>query len=195
VGLYLEFHSAAALEVLAQRFAAQSRTWLSNLHLKENDLEDAVHDGWIRVQLGLSRFDRQKGSFLGWCRTVVRNEAISMLRKARRATPGGALETVPDGKTDPTEELAQALEQEFRLAIICEAQARVEKRFPPEEVAIFRLTLQGRKPAEISEQLAVPVKTVYTTNFQMRQAIRAEADELLERGPNRLSPPPEADHE
>jgi RNA polymerase sigma-70 factor (ECF subfamily) len=123
-----------------------------------DEAEDLVQEVFVKVYLGLARFDPAAGSFATWLSTVARNHAIDHYRRQRQerarvsADPERLL-AMPGRE----ERQDRALEREERAQLV-----RRTLRALPNELreALVLCDLQGMAYEQIAEALRVPLGTV-----------------------------------
>ena len=113
--------------------------------------EDIAAEAWIKIFRHLGSFARE-GSFEGWLRRIVANEALMYLRKNRLALAELSEAVVAKATAPPPVRVADALEQ----ADV----ARLLDTLPDGCRAVFNLyELEGLKHREIAEALGVSINT------------------------------------
>jgi RNA polymerase sigma-70 factor, ECF subfamily len=132
--------------------------------------EDILQEAFLKAYVNLNDFDRSR-PFSPWIYRIVRNEAISSLRKRRREPmpiTGGdgalLLERLQDG-SDPLSALeVAACEQALLLAV-----KALEPKY--RDVIVLRY-LEERSYDEISEILRLPMGTVATLIGRGKQRLK-----------------------
>ena len=148
----------AALRELFQRHAPWIAGRLRRM-LPAHAVEDVLQETFIAVWQSAGRYQAQ-GAVGAWIWGIARRQAAQWLRKRERTQPLPALRTTPDpGATRGMRlDLAQALQL---LAADDESQE------------LARLALVERRPlAEIAAHLDIPVGTVKSRLYHLRQRLR-----------------------
>jgi RNA polymerase sigma-70 factor (ECF subfamily) len=124
--------------------------------LRRRDLaEDALHEAFVHIWEKARTFDPERGSARGWIYTIVRHQAINMVRERRRDQPleEGQVNDLPDPNADP-----------FGLtAALSEAEALkgcLEQLDAPKRVCIMLAFVDGYSHAQISARLNMPLGTI-----------------------------------
>ncbi len=130
---------------------------------------DAAMDAFIRIQKrGVYNFSYQ-GPFLDYCRVIVVNRVLSLIKKRRRdpIASGVPVEAIRQtGKEDPNPIAAPALIQE-RL------QPCLDKLSEREQTAIQQFYFEGQSPQEIAESLDITRNYVHLILHRSRHRLRA----------------------
>lgn len=119
--------------------------------------EEAVQEAFVRVWRKARAFEGRRGSERTWILSVVRNQAIDMLRKRARhpeadldAVPGALLITAPD---DPWHAVAEGLRAETVRSAL--------RQLPAEQRGVLELAyFAGLRSTEIARELGIPEGTV-----------------------------------
>jgi RNA polymerase sigma-70 factor, ECF subfamily len=134
----------------------------------EHDAEDVVQESFVKAFMGLERF--RGGDSRVWLLAIVRNTAMSMLRrrKSEVAWPAdeGAPEPVDHGEDPESAVIASARRRQVRAAI---------EQLPDEfrETLILR-ELEGLSYKEIAGVLNIPMGTVMSRLARARDLLMRE---------------------
>lgn len=110
-------------------------------------VEDLMQEASIALADAVRGYDRAKGfTFGAYARRCVRNRLVSVARKAAKKEKRPA--PVPSKETD-----LPVFDREFARAL--------ELRLTVYERSVFRMMVEGYKPAEIARALEREVKSVY----------------------------------
>ena len=121
-----------------------------------SEAEDALQDTFVRLATQAGRYQRGRGSAIGWLVTMARNLSIDRLRSRTSrglAAPLTAAETIPDPAPLADEELL-AGEASGRIHGCLNALDDVQQG------AIRSAFFQGRTYAELAEDQGVPLGTM-----------------------------------
>ena len=118
-------------------------------------------------------YDRSKGRFRDYFCRIISNEALTMLREAkrRREVPTES----SDGKEfDIADESAEASTQkEYRLCLLHEAFQQVKRELPSRQIQAFiAARMDGVSPKRISRMQNVSLATVYNDITAVTDALR-----------------------
>lgn len=116
--------------------------------------EEAVQEAFLKIWRRAGAFDPNGGSARGWIYAVVRNQALTMLRKADRETPAEDIEALADAAAEPdpdAEFRALALGSRLRacLAALDESKRR----------SVLMAYFYGYSHGEIAGRLRAPLGT------------------------------------
>jgi len=155
---------------------------LRQMNTSENDIADIAQQCVIKLMRDLKNYDRTKGQFRSWFRTVVRNTALMYFRKEGIAASKMELyeEHVTNLENGGREALFEIyVENEWKEYLYRMGIERVQARFRGRGVEVFELAMKGMKTQEIAEELKLPVNTVQTLRNRVKKALSAEIKNLL----------------
>lgn len=132
------------------------------LHTRE-DAEEALLSGMFKIFSQIGQYTEQ-GSFEGWMRRIVANEALMMLRKTQLLTfPGDDL-TLQHDESDTF-----SIEADISAREILE----VLEQLPPGYRTVFNLyVLEGFKHQEIADMLGVSINTSKSQLILAKERLR-----------------------
>lgn len=129
----------------------------------KEDALDVVQEAFIKAYLNLSRFDLSK-KFGPWLLTIVRNQAIDLLRKRKRTRASDLPPVLPDpGAQRKTEKRLLRMD-------ICSAMTQLS---PAQREIIYLKDYQGHSYAEIAEIQQIPLGTVMSRLHHARKKLAA----------------------
>lgn len=121
--------------------------------------EDVLHDAFLNIWTRAASFDPSRGAGRGWIYSVVRNQALSLVRSGEREVTVDEDEL--DGLGVPSEDHgmidAIALRQDIGRLHDCLVGLDAAKR-----ISILYAYIDGCSHSEIAERLASPLGTVKT---------------------------------
>ena len=158
-----------ALATLYERHKAGLYRYCLRLLKDDADAEDAVHATFLNVLQGAESLDRV-GAFQAWLYRIARNEALMILRRARRAS-GGDLDQLVDEETPLKLLIARNREEAVQRAL---EELRVEYR----EVLVLR-EFEGLSYAEIAQVTDMTVDSVRSRIFKARKALSGRLETWL----------------
>ncbi len=136
---------------------------LKVLHSRTN-LDDAMQEAYIKIYKNLDKL-KEPEKFLGWCRHIAHNEAVTLIASRDRKT--GQDEYRPVNSTE--EEMGLDLIMDFDADYDPEQYTQIQiandllqmalDDIPKQQAEAFLLNLKGYKYTEIAEQLDIPVGT------------------------------------
>jgi RNA polymerase sigma-70 factor (ECF subfamily) len=112
--------------------------------------EEAVHEAFIRIWRGARGFDSKRGAARTWVYTVVRNQALTMLRDEKRFDA----EAPDESSTIPDPENSVSLLAETSALRRCLQQLDARRR----AVVVFSY-VHGLSHGELAGRLGVPLGT------------------------------------
>ncbi len=171
----------AAWKAFVERYGRKIYAWCRRWKLQTADAEDATQQVLYNLVRHLRTYNRARGSFRGWLKTVTQNAVRDYLEHQRRAGVGSggseALEVLCT--VEAREDLVERLKAEFDLELKEEALARVRQRVQSHTWEAFRLTeLEGLPIPEAAEQLHMTVGQVHTARSRIRDMLRDEIQQL-----------------
>lgn len=155
--------------------------WLRRYALAKADVDDVVQDVMHTLVRELPQFqyDRQRGSFRGWLRTVLAHRLLAW----RRSRPH-VIASDDDlmNLSDPTSSSAQEWEQEWQHYTLARLLAQVQPDFAPATFAAFReVMLDGRSVEETAAKLGISVNAVRLAKCRVLRRLREAADAWRDR--------------
>ena len=119
--------------------------------LRRRDLaEEATHDAFMRIWRSAHSFDPSRGSARAWIYTIVRNQALTILRDERRLGP-----EEPAGGDLPEPDSALLRLPESSALRLC-----LQKLEPGRRNAIVLAYVHGFSHGELAGRLGVPLGTI-----------------------------------
>jgi RNA polymerase sigma-70 factor (ECF subfamily) len=153
--------------------------WLHQAGYSPSDADDLVQDVFTVLFTLMPRFSYDhNGSFRAWLRTVALNKWREHARKRRRATSpldeGGVVDLA---MADPAE---QFWEQDHRGYLVRRALELMQTDFPERTwKACWRVVVEGKKAAEVAEELHTTVGAVHAARFRVLARLREELADLM----------------
>lgn len=139
------------------------------------DADDIVQQVMLAIATRIHGFsyDRDRGKFRNWVRTIAENE----IRKTRRRSKTQA-EAPLATRVDHQVSVEASWEQEWRLQDVFDCLEKIEAHLAPERAAAFRLyVLEGWSAADTAKHLSMTVGHVYVTRTQVINRIREKMGE------------------
>lgn len=175
--------SPQAWGAFVDRYAPQIYGWCRKWNLQHADAEDATQMVLTRFaqKMRTFRYDRSKGTFRGWLRTLAHHAWSDLLASLGRAGRGsgdtnvrGLLEAV-----ESRDDLVKELEGAFDRELFEEAKARVQLRAGPRTWEVFRLlAVEGLSGAEVAGRLNMTVAAAYVARNRVQKMLREEIARL-----------------
>lgn len=159
--------------------------WLRQRGLQHDDAEDLGQDVLhvLMRELPSFRYDRNRGSFRGWLRTITANRLRNFRRKDRArlvsldgtdwSRLGGELE-------DPASQLSLQWDQEHDRFVARRLLEAIECEFEPTTWQAFRrVAYDGDKPAVVANDLGVSINAVFIAKSRVLRRLRDKMRELF----------------
>ncbi len=160
--------------------------------LSESEAQDVVQETIISVAKDLHKFERvrERGSFRGWLRNIIRWRIADQFRKRIRhepvsqVPPGASFETAGAGDVpDPSGSDAEAAwDEEMRASLLEAALKNIRHLVREEHFQMFDLyVVKHWPPARIAETLGVNIGQVYLAKHRVARLLKKEIRRLEER--------------
>jgi len=161
--------------------------WARQSGLSSEDAADVFQQVFTAVATHLPGFrrDRPDDTFLGWLRTITRNKIRDFYRRgqAQPMAQGGThakeiLEQIPERLPEPTADTSGPIEAGGVAHRAAEqVRASVEERTWH---AFWHLAIEGRRAADVAEELGMNVRAVYESKYRVMRKLRQEMKNLIE---------------
>lgn len=163
------------------------REWLRQHHgIQDHDADDLVAEvlAVLVRELPTFEYDRAKGSFRGWLRTILVHRIKNFLR-GQRSQPAvicdSDLQNILDQLEDPRSNLAAQFDREHNVHVGHRLLELIEADFNPTTwVAFRRLVLDGEKPEAVAAGLGITVAAAYAAKYRVLARLRQEITGLLD---------------
>jgi len=157
--------------------------------LSRDDAEDIVQEVFVKIMRKLPSFhyDRTRGRFLSWIKTITRTTAVDFLRRRQARTEGqpqvdsldgvqSMLEQIPDPNSpDPPD----PWREEWRGSLLKQALERTKAHVDPKTFRAFVLcAFEGRRPAQVACALGMSTNSVYVAKSRMLRQLKREVAAL-----------------
>lgn len=146
--------------------------------LQSSDADEVVQDVLCELVRLLPQYESsgRTGSFRRWLRVIAQRRAINrLLRDARHRAAGDGRLAEPAAREadDPSAQLLEKLEEEWRRQTFIAASQHVRSRCDATTWAAFwSTTVEGRDAHEVAVQLGLTVGTVYVARSRIQARIR-----------------------
>ncbi|MGD8453213.1 MAG: sigma-70 family RNA polymerase sigma factor [Phycisphaerae bacterium] len=193
-----EFPETRASMLSAMREAGQDSAWRTffacyappvfrmarTRGLSHEDADDVVQQVMVAVARHITdfRYDRDRGRFRSWVRTITRSKVNDRLRAALRRREHAAVpfDEERDGEIKAVDEERQ-WGQEWLLQDLNWCIERVRDEVAPHRFEAFWLyAIEGRPAEEVAQQTGITVGNVYVTRSLIAKRVRELMAELGE---------------
>jgi len=157
----------SAFEQIYSRLAEKMYTVSIRYTQNDSDAQDVLQEAFIRIYKNLSSF-RFGGSFEGWCRRIVVNSSIELIRKRNRRH----FEDIDNTDAESTETGSlEKLKYDDLLSLI--------RTLPDGYRTVFNMyVIEGYSHKEIAELLGVSESTSKTQLFKARTNLQYKINKL-----------------
>lgn len=191
--LLADMSNQAAWNRFVERYTPRIYSWCCQRGVQDADARNVTQEVLCKLFRSLGSYDPDRGAFRPWLRTVVRNAWRDFLRDQERHPDRGAgdgpMQTLITTE-DVQEDLAEAMDEEFRRELLDTAMERVRLRVQRTTWKAFRLfALEGQKAEEVAAALGITLSAVYMGRHRVQGMLREEITRL-ERAPPVTRPTP-----
>jgi RNA polymerase sigma-70 factor (ECF subfamily) len=164
----------SAWETFAVRYRERIRSWSRRNGLREPDAEDLAQGIVLLMRDRINSYDREKGRFRDWLRTVTRNACMDFFRQAEKRRCQPLLDDLP-----VREDLERELDDQARTEVLRIALEQVRSSVPPRDWRIFEeMTFRKRPAAELAQEHGIGKTAVYMVKHRVREKVKASVLEL-----------------
>jgi RNA polymerase sigma-70 factor (ECF subfamily) len=164
-----------AWERFIARYGPMIRGWCRHWFSQEADDKANEVLAALIFRMITFEYDRSKGRFRGWLKTVTHN-LMAELKRDRWPQADDDGES-PLDSLEPREDLAARLAAEFDLELLEQAKDRVRDRVHPRTWAAYLATAEERqKPAEVARHLGMKVGAVFQAKHSVISMLRQEIE-------------------
>lgn len=158
---------------------------LHYMNLSAPDVDDVTQEVLLKIWQHLSTFDKESHQvlFRTWLGTIIRNTAISFLRKKSKYTERlniAANHSQQDVNLLSESKLETMIELEWKSHVANKALTNVTKLFTGVAIQAFKLSLMGQSTRKISEQLNITQASVHTLQNRVKIRLMKEIGQLRE---------------
>ena len=182
-------NEADAWSRIADLYGPVVYQWAIRAGLQRNDAADIVQEVFHSLATGLEKLRRTEssGTFRGWLWTITRNKIRDHFRRlgavpnAAGGTEAHALfSQLPD--TPPDESDAESVAA-TNASVTHRALEMIRAEFEDRTWrAFWRVTAEGRTPADVADELGMTVRAVYMAKYRVSKRVRCELSGLLDQG-------------
>jgi RNA polymerase sigma-70 factor (ECF subfamily) len=152
-----------ALQVLYEYFSGRLYGICLRYTKNPDDAQDVLHDSFIKVFENLKNF-RGSGSFDGWMRRIVVNEAINFYRRKKKVQFSD-YDAVEFSIQDHTPDIISKLSNKELLELV--------QRLPDGYQLVFNLyAIEGYKHREIADMLEITENTSKTQYLKAKRRLQ-----------------------
>ena len=153
--------------------------WACRMGLRAQDAADLVQDVFVILLQKLATFDRQKGSFRTWLRTVAVHRWRDALRKRAAVPPNAGDDALADAAAPDV--VDAVWEAEYRRQLFGRAVQLMRSDFEEKTwKACWALVVEDKSGADAAAELGMTVDGVYAAKSRVLRRLRLELDGLLD---------------
>ena len=155
---------------------------LSATQVDTAQIENLSQDVFVKLTDKLKSFDKEKGKFRPWLKAVIRNTAISYIRKQsshKRKLDALNDELVIHGENKTLNDIDNFIDEEWRKHLYNIALRRVEKHFRGRAIEVYKLRMEGHNSHEVVEITGLKLYSVQTLFNRVRKAMLEEGKALI----------------
>ena len=158
-------------KALFLQYAGKMLTICRRYARHQAEAEDMLQDSFVKIFANLNQFNFQ-GSFEGWIRRIVVNNALKNIKKSSFKNEQIGVETLPEKSTEPI--VFAQLNEEVLLNLI--------KELPEGYRFVFNLyAIEGFSHQEIAEQLGIEASTSRSQLVKARKLLQNKIISLREK--------------
>lgn len=157
-----------------EQYAPAVQAWAWQTGLQDSDAADVTQEVLLKLleKMRTFQYDRSRGSFRGWLKTVTVNAARDLGRQRSRLPDGPAgLSSVGDPKS--WDDLGRRIDEEYQRHLVHQAEQLVRDKISSEQWAVYELVVQqNQSAADVAKQLKMKVADVYVAKSRMLKRLR-----------------------
>lgn len=175
-------NSADAWQRIFDIYMPMLRMWARRTGLSAEDATDVAQDvmATLAKELPGFEYDRGKGTFRGWLKTITNNRCRELLRRKRAILVSDADHISRVLKTLESPPVNDFWEAEYEQHLMRYALEIMQSDF--EETtwrACYELTVSGRRAADIAQELGMTEGAVYIAKSRVLKRLRRILKEML----------------
>jgi RNA polymerase sigma-70 factor (ECF subfamily) len=173
-------HEEAAWQRFVELYAPLIFHWGRGQGLNSADAADLVQEVLTTLIAKLPEFEYDPARrFRGWLRTIVVNKARDFQRRAAARPVSGNEATILHVAAAPSADLFE--EAEYRTFLVNRAMELMRTEFRDEVwQACWKQVVEGRKAADVAQELGVSVNQVYLAKSRVLARLREELAGLVD---------------
>ncbi len=183
LGRVLNLDDQKAWNELYEVYGEFIRCILIAMQVNAADIDDLSQQVFVKLTQNLDRYDTSKGRFRAWLKTVIRNTAISHIRKqSSNSRKIQALQDniVVNGQSMDTNAVDAYIDAEWRKHLYNLALKRVEQSIGGRSMEVYHLRMQGVPAKEVAAQTGLAYYSVQTFYSRVKKAVLEEGKLLIQ---------------
>jgi len=162
--------------------------WVRRYGVQDHDADDVVQEvlGKVVSEMPDFQYDRERGLFRSWLRTITANQLRAFFRKKKPLPIGTGGEDSEIGNRlgeleDPHSALSQLWNKEHDAYLTERLMTLIEPEFEATTWKAFvRVVREGRDPDAVGAELGMKRGAVYTAKSRVLKRMREELDGMVE---------------
>ena len=157
---------------------------IRNMSLSHHDTEDLLQQVLLKAWKGLQTFQYEphKHKFRSWLHTITKNTVRSFVKrhstKMSKAGDHAKQDEMIQLNNIEAAEVEEKMIEEWNNYIANLAFDNIKDKFKPQVMKSFEMTMDGLSGKEISDELGIPVNTVYVYKNRVQSALLKEVNRL-----------------
>jgi len=171
----------AAWDRFVRMYGPMILKWCQRWRLQSADAEDVTQAMLLKLfqKLNAFEYDRRKGRFRGWLKSVTWNTVCDFCRAADRAQTAESAIHEQIANTAAQEDFVVRMERMYDLELLQMAKQSVRERVEPHTWDAFEMSeTTNLSPTEIADRCGMKIATVYVARSKVRKMIQAEVAEI-----------------
>lgn len=172
----------AAWREFVDRYGRLVLKWVRKWGANESEARDAAQEVLLNLVRQMRDFNYDPArSFRSWLKTVTQRTWANLRTKNERFNaPGGSWMDALLDSLPARDDLRQALEKQAEFELLELAMERVRSRVQPQTWRAFEcLALECLSGETVSQQLAMPLSSVYVARHNVHKMLREEITRLM----------------
>ncbi|HNW99643.1 MAG TPA: sigma-70 family RNA polymerase sigma factor [Bacteroidales bacterium] len=144
--------------------------------INKEEAEDLAQEGFIIILKNLKKFEF-KGSFEGWMRRIMVNNAINYIKSKKKLK---FIESIDDGIPIPDEDSLPVSNDEIKNCISSESLMNLISNLPPVYKMIFNMyAIDGYSHKDIADSLGIQESTSRSNLAKARIILKKSVEDIL----------------
>ncbi len=175
-----DLSDSQAWESLYQQYREFVLYCLHQLNVNPQDIEDLSQSIFLKLTHKLVQYNREKGRFRNWFRTLIKNEYLNYLRKNdRRSNREQQSHDLSELASQNREsEIDKTIQKEWEDYVYKVAIQRLQKSLRGKAIEVFKLTMKGVSVEEIARQQGIKTSSVYTLRQRAQEVVTLEIADI-----------------
>lgn len=155
--------------------------WLKRYSVQSESVDDLVQEvlQTLVKEMPSFEYDRTKGSFRGWLRTILLHRLRHFQRSQRLRAPAGKVEYLIEQLADEKSELSSLWNQEHDQHVVTQLLTLIRHEFEESSwEAFYSLTIRQEAPKAVADRLRMSLNAVRIAKSRVLNRLQAQAARL-----------------